>query len=165
MMAVGQITGETIKSAISLKIRSAFATSSGTPPVTLYPTIYKEKVVQGMVKPCVFVWTMDVSPVKRMNNSFELPYQMNIRYEPSEGDEEKYKSCMNAAMTLIEALSSINVPIDVDGEEVLKQVYGRNMEFSITDDVLQFFASYTLRGYVPEAATQPLMETLDIVNQ
>ena len=161
-MAVGQITGETVKSAISLKIRSAFATNSGTPPVTLYPTIYKEKVVQGMIKPCFFVWTMDVSPVKCMNNSFELLYQMNIRYEPSEDDEEKYKSCMNAAMTLIEALSSINVPIDVDGEEVLKQVYGRNMEFSITDDVLQFFASYTLCGYVPEAVVPPFMEQITI---
>lgn len=161
-MAVGQITGETVKSAISLKIRSAFATSSGTPPVTLYPIIYKEKVVQGMVKPCFFVWTMDVSPVKRMNNSFELLYQMNIRYEPSEDDEEKYKSCMNAAVTLIEALSSINVPIDVDGKEVLKQVYGRNMEFSITDDVLQFFASYTLHGYVPEAVVPPFMEQITI---
>ena len=161
-MDIGQITGETVKSAISLKIRSAFATTSGTPPVTAYPTIYKEKVVQGMIKPCFFVWTMDVSPVKRMNNSFELLYQMNIRYEPSENDEEKYKSCMNAAMTLTEALSSINVPIDVDGEEVLKQVYGRNMEFSITDDVLQFFASYTLRGYVPEAVVPPFMEQITI---
>ena len=164
-MAFGQITGETIKSAISLKIRSAFATTSGTPPVTTYPTIYKEKVVQGMIKPCFFVWTMDVSPVKRMKNTFEFPYQMNVRYEPSEDDEEKYKSCMSVAMTLTEALSSIDVPIDVNGTEVLKQVYGRDMEFSITDDVLQFFVSYTLRGYIPEAATQPFMKTLDAINQ
>ena len=161
-MAVGQITGETVKSAISLKIRSAFATTSGVPPVTTYPTIYKEKVVQGMTKPCFFVWTMDVSPVKRMKNTFEILYQMNIRYEPREDDEEKYKSCMDVAMTLIEALSSIDVPIDVDGAEVLKRVYGRDMEFSITDDVLQFFASYTLCGYVPEAAIPPFMEQITI---
>lgn len=162
MIDIGQITGETIKSAISLRIRNAFTTTQGTPPTNSYPTIYKEKVVQGMTKPCFFVWTMDVAPQKRMKKRFELSYQMNVRYEPSDGDEATYESCISVATKLVEALSIIDVPVDVGGAEVLKHVYGRNMEFNITDGVLQFFVSYTLHGYVPEAEIPPFMEQITI---
>ena len=160
MATAGQINGETIKSAISLKIRSAFASTTGTPPVTTYPRMYKEKVVQGMSKPCFFIWTMEVTPTKRMNNRYELMYQMNVRFEPDDDDEDAYKTCMENAIILTEALSKIDVPIEVDGNEVTKQVYGRSLSYNITEDVLQFFATYTLHGYIPAVETPSNMEEL-----
>ena len=54
--------GESIKSAIALKLKSGFAyTNEDSPPITIYPNIYKEKVVQGMKKPAFFIWVMEVS--------------------------------------------------------------------------------------------------------
>ena len=67
---VGEITGESIKSAIALKIKSGFAITSGSPPITIYPNIYKEKIVQGMEKPCFFIWVMDISQEKLMRNNY-----------------------------------------------------------------------------------------------
>lgn len=160
MATAGQINGETIKSAIALKIRSAFASTNGSPPTTSYPTIYKEKVLQGMKKPCFFVWTMDVSPKKLMNNNYEFVHQMNIRFEPDDDDEEAYKTCMENAIVLTEALSKIDVPIEIDGDEVLKQIYGRNISYKIVEDVLQFYVTYTLRGYIPDTIIPVNMENI-----
>ena len=70
--------GESIKSAISLKIKSNFAITSGEPPITIYPTIYKEQMVQGMDKPSFFIWQMDVEQEKLMRNNYERVYQMNV---------------------------------------------------------------------------------------
>lgn len=162
MATAGQIVGETVKSAIALKIRSAFAVTSGTPPVTIYPTIYKEKVVQGMTKPCFFVWTMDVTPLKRMNNRYEFTHQMNVRYEPADTDETPYETCMSVALALTEALDTIDVPIAINGVETEKQVRGKELSFNITDGVLQFFVSYTLHGYIPAAEAPSYMEQIII---
>jgi len=171
MMTVGQITGETVKSAISLKIRSAFATSSGTPPVTTYPTIYKEKVVQGMIKPCFFVWAMDVEQEKLMRNNYERVYQMNVRYHPEDNDLKRYQVLADIGNKLLEYLTQIEVPIflgryDNEGEPIedMKPIRGSQMSFKIVDDVLQVFVTYVVKMKLVEAAL-PFMETLDIINQ
>jgi len=171
MMAVGQITGETVKSAISLKIRSAFATTSGTPPVATYPTIYKEKIVQGMIKPCFFVWTMDVEQEKLMRNNYERVYQMNVRYHPEDNDLKRYQTLADIGNKLLEYLTQIEVPIflgryDTEGEPIedMKPIRGGQMSFKIVDDVLQVFVTYIVKMKMVEAAL-PFMETLDIINQ
>lgn len=170
-MAVGQIIGETVKSAISLKIQSAFATTSGTPPVTTYPTIYKEKVVQGMIKPCFFVWTMDVEQEKLMRNNYERVYQMNVRYHPEDNDLKCYQTLTDIGNKLLEYLTQIEVPIflgryDTEGEPIedMKPIRGSQMSFEIVDDVLQVFATYVVKMKMVEAEL-PLMETLDVINQ
>jgi hypothetical protein len=172
MMAVGQITGETVKSAISLKIRSAFATTtSDTPPVTTYPTIYKEKIVQGMIKPCFFVWTMDAEQEKLMRNNYERVYQMNVRYHPEDNDLKRYQTLADIGNKLLEHLTQIEVPIflgryDAEEEPIedKKPIRGSQMNFNIVDDVLQVFVTYVVKMKMVEAEL-PLMETLDIINQ
>ncbi len=165
-MAAGQIIGETIKSAISLKIRSAFATTSGTPPVITYPTIYKEKVVQGMIKPCFFVWTMDVEQEKLMRNNYERVYQMNVRYHPEDNDLKCYQTLADIGNKLLEYLTQIEVPIflgryDTEGEPIedMKSIRGSQMSFNIVDDVLQVFVTYVVKMKLVEAAL-PYMEQL-----
>lgn len=170
-MAAGQITGETVKSAISLKIRSAFATTSGTPPVTTYPTIYKEKVVQGMIRPCFFVWTMDVEQEKLMRNNYERVYQMNVRYHPEEKDPKTYETLADIGNKLLDYLTTINVPIFLgryDGQgnpiEDSKPVTGMQMSYEITEDVLQMFVTYKLKAKRALEAV-PEMEQLEIINR
>ena len=165
-MVAGQIIGETVKSAISLKIRSAFATTSGAPPVTTYPTIYKERMVQGMIKPCFFVWTMDVEQEKLMRNNYERVYQMNVRYHPEDNDLKRYQTLADIGNKLLEYLIQIEVPIflgryDAEGEPIedMKPIKGSQMSFEIVDDVLQVFVTYVVKMKLVEAAL-PHMEQL-----
>ena len=167
-MTVGQITGEIVKSAISLKIRSAFATTSGTPLATTYPTIYKEKVVQGMIKPCFFVWQMDVEQEKLMRNNYERVYQMNVRYHPEDNDLKRYQTLADIGNKLLEHLTHIEVPIfsgryDNEGEPIedRKPIRGSQMSFNIVDDVLQVFVTYVVKMKMVAAAL-PFMQQLFI---
>ena len=166
---VGEITGESIKSAIALKLKSSFAITNGQPPITIYPTIYKEKIVQGMKKPCFFVWVMDVSQEKLMRNNYERLYQMNIRYHPEEKDPKTYETLVGIGNKLLGYLTTINVPIFLgryDGEgnpiEDSKPITGRQMNYEIKEDVLQMFVTYKLKAKQALEAV-PDMGTLEII--
>lgn len=168
---VGEITGESIKSAISLKINGNFAITTGSPPVTLYPNIYKEQIIQGMEKPCFFIWQMDVSQERLRLNHYERVYQMNIRYHPKDDDLKKYETLSDMGNKLLEYLSTIDVPIflgryDVEGNPIedAKPVRGTQMSFKINENVLQVYVTYAVKiKLMPEPL--PLMSTLDINNQ
>ena len=162
---VGEITGESIKSAIALKIKSSFANTNGSPPIT----IYKEKIVQGMKKPCFFVWVMDVSQEKIMRNVYTRDYQMNIRYHPEEKDTKTYEILSDIGNKLLGILTTIDVPIflgryGTDGEPIedKKPVRGIQMSFEIKEDVLQFYVTYNIKAkqVVDEV---PEMESLEII--
>lgn len=143
----GEVTGESIKSAISLKIKSRFAQTSGEPPISIYPTIYKEKVVQGMEKPCFFIWVVDVTQDKIARGLYTIEYQMNIRYHGQDDDPNAYSTLSDIGHKLLEALVSIDVPILVaEGVEGTKPVYGKQMDFKIVEDVLQVFVTYSIRA-------------------
>lgn len=165
---VGEITGESIKSAIALKLRSSFAITNGTPPITIYPNIYKEKVVQGFKKPSFFIWVMDVSQEKLMRNNYERMYQMNIRYHPEEKDLTTYETLAEIGNKLLEYLRYIEVPIflgryDTDGNPIedTKPIKGDNLSFKITDDILQVYVNYVIKGKFKEAE-KPQMQDLTI---
>ena len=162
----GEIVGESIKSAISLKIRSSFAITSGEPPITIYPTIYKEQMVQGMDKPSFFIWQMDVEQEKLMRNNYERVYQMNVRYHPEDNDLKRYQTLADIGNKLLEYLTQIEVPIflgryDTEGEPIedMKPIRGSQMSFKIVDDVLQVFVTYVVKMKLVEAAL-PYMEQL-----
>lgn len=167
----GEIMGESIKSAIALKIKSSFAVTSGTPPITTYPIIYKEQIVQGMEKPSFFIWQMNVDQEKQMLNNFNRVYQMNIRYHPVDDDLNQYQTLADAGHKLLEYLTEIEVPIFLgkyDNEnkpvEEKKPIRGSQMSFTITDGVLQVFVTYVVKMKLVKSA-MPFMQTLDINNQ
>ncbi|MFA5638825.1 MAG: DUF6838 family protein [Anaerovoracaceae bacterium] len=166
---VGEITGESIKSAIALKLRSSFAITNGTPSITIYPNIYKEKVIQGMKKPCFFIWVIDVSQKKLMCNNYTRDYQMNIRYHPEEKDSKTYETLSDIGNKLLDKLTLIDVPIflgryDSDGEPIedKKPVRGIQMSFEIKEDVLQFYVTYNIKAkqWIDKV---PEMESLEII--
>ena len=162
---VGEITGESIKSAISLKLKNSFANTDDSPPIT----IYKEKIVQGMKKPCFFVWVMDVEQEKLMRNNYERVYQINIRYHPEENDTKTYETLSDIGNKLLDKLTTIDVPIflgryGAGGEPIedKKPVRGTQMSFEIKEDVLQFYVTYSIKAkqLVDEV---PEMESLEII--
>lgn len=164
----GEITGEMIKSAIALKIKETFKAADTPASNFVYPTIYKEKIVQNMVKPSFFIWVVDVNQTKMMRNNFTREYQMNIRYHPEEKDPITYEVLADVGNKLLEHLAKLQVPIfagrlDSDGEQVeeMRPVFGKQMSFIITDDVLQVFVTYAVKMKLVEAA-MPFMKQLFI---
>jgi hypothetical protein len=154
-----EITGEIIKSAIARKISSDFALANSQ------TKIYKEKIVQNWNKPCFFIWTVDVSQEKLMNNNYSLIYQMNVRFHPRDDDKTTYETLCGIGTMLFETLSEIELPlmVYVDGgiAEQNKPVRGTQMSYQVTDDVLQFFVTYTLK-VMKGGSSRITMENLEV---
>lgn len=145
----GEITGESIKSAIALKLKSSFATTTETSPLT----IYKEKMVQNMKKPCFFIWPIDVAAKKLMRNNYEITSQMLIKFFPKEDDVHAYMTAHQVGIELLEYLAEIELNE--------KPVAGKQMSFKIIDDVLQMFVTYKVKART-QLPTIPDMQILEI---
>ena len=171
---VGEITGESIKSAIALKLKSSFAVITGDPPLTTYPKIYKEETSQGIKKPYFFIWTLDASQQKIMRNNYTRTYMMNVRYHLDEVEAEKVgkqnEILAEIGNKLLDCLNIVDVPIflgnyDIDEQPIEETlpVYGQQMSWKTTEGVLQLFVTYQIkaRQYVEEI---PDMQTLLVNN-
>lgn len=159
MSTIGEVTSETVKSAVSLAIKEAF-TIAGTPPI--YPKIYKEKIIQGMVKPCFFIWLTNVECNKLMLNNYNLVYSVNVRYHPEDNDDLTYEHLVNIGQTLNEVLDRIEIATDVNGSEFKLKVLGTQASYSIVDGILQYFVTYTLKVKKPSTIVEPGMDELEI---
>lgn len=152
------VTGEIIKSAISLKIKNSFA--SGDP--VQYPKIYKEPVVQGFVKPSFHIKTLDVDQKRISKLSYERLYQMNIRYHIDPKTDKLIEVLEGVGNSLMGVLNSIDVPIvDPGNVDTTRPVTSILMEYKVVENVLQFFVNYRIK-VTPVLAEQPLMNTLTI---
>lgn len=154
---MSQITGETIKSAMALKIKQNITLDDGSSI-----RIYKETTRQGLIKPCFFIWTLDVDQTKLMNNNYLRVYQMNVRFHAQDDIDNLYEKLCELGDKLLYVLSKIYVPIRVDEQTVVdKPVIGKQMSFSVVEDVLQVYVTYTIK--VKEALDKmPEMRVLDI---
>lgn len=159
------MSGESIKSAIARKINNKFKVTSGSPLSTEYPTVYKEKIVQNMKKPCFFVWQMNVSQEKQMRNNYWLVFEMNVRYHPVENDVDQYRTLASVGTKLLSDLSSIDVPISEGGEIRTRPVVGKQMNFRIEDGVLQLFVTYNIKVKMHSEEAGVLMQELLITEQ
>lgn len=140
---VGEITSMAVKSAIAKRIRTAFATGS-TPNIT-YPTIYKEQIQQGIVKPYFFVWTINRAQRKWLRNRWGVTFQMQVRYHPTDTDLAAYETLETVGAKLLETISTIEVPVSLNGTtETTIIAHGRELEYRIEDGVLMAYATYSL---------------------
>lgn len=144
-----RLTGETVKSAIAKKIRSEFATDS-------YPTIYKERSVQGMEKPCFFICVLETTQEKRMQESYRRTYRMNIRYHPNNGPRIR-EELGEVENRLLGVLASLPLELST-GSFVVR---GKQMEGKIVENVLQVFVSYTI-NYTLKSVHAQTMERVEI---
>ena len=149
---MSQVTGESVKSAISRRIVRDFTVDG------IAPVVYKEQVLQGFEKPSFFIWTVDISQDKRMLNNYTRTYQMEVRYHMADGRMDAYEHLCSVGNTLLESLAYIDIPVG----EIVKPVKGTKMRFTINDDVLLVYVTYTMNIYKQLSLT-PSMENLDII--
>lgn len=156
----GQITGETIKSAIARKL------SNSTFVAVNSFKLYKEMTRQNFSLPAFFIWTVNVEQTKEAKNRFRLNYSMEVRFHPNTRDPVSYEKLCSVGTELLDYLETIYVPIlevGPDGAliEVLRPVRGKQMEFKIVEDVLQFLVDYSIRAAQP-LEELPGMQTLKV---
>ena len=156
----GQITGETIKSAIARKLSNSTFTALES------FKLYKEMTRQNFSLPAFFIWTVNVEQTKEAKNRFRLNYSMEVRFHPNTRDPVSYEKLCSVGTELLDYLETIYVPImDVgpDGAmiEIVRPVRGKQMEFKIVEDVLQFLVDYSIRAARPLEEI-PDMQTLEI---
>ena len=154
-----EITGETIKSAMALNIKQNITLDDGS-----NFRIYKETTVQGLKKPCFFIWTLDVGQTKQMGNNYERVYQMNIRFHAQDDVDNLYERLCELGNKLLCSLARIYVPINIDEQTVVnKPVIGKQMSFNVVEDVLQVYVTYTIK--IKQALEKtPEMTVLGIKN-
>lgn len=156
----GQITGETIKSAIARKL------SNSTFVAVNSFKLYKEMTRQNFSLPAFFIWTVNVEQTKEAKNRFRLNYSMEVRFHPNTRDPTSYEKLCSVGTELLDYLETIYVPIlevGPDGAliEAVRPVRGKQMEFKIVEDVLQFLVDYSIRAAQP-LEELPGMQTLKV---
>lgn len=121
-----EIKSSTIVSSITRKLKDNFNNVQ----------IYKDKKLQGLKKPCFFVFNLSSSQSKATKDIFNREHLINVRfhsdYNRPEIDEVAFK--------LLDILSEIK-----NDELTLKPI--REIKYEIQDDVLQMFISYKIRVF------------------
>ncbi|MDK0979352.1 hypothetical protein P5F73_07640 [Clostridium perfringens] len=121
-----EITASTIVSTITRVLKDNF-------PEYL---IYKDKKLQGLKKPCFFVFNLNLEQSKFNKDIFNRESLINVRfhsdYTRSEIDEVAFK--------LLDILSDIQ-----NGELILRPI--REITYEVTDGVLQMFIPYKIRVF------------------
>ncbi|MGU8434652.1 phage tail terminator family protein [Clostridium perfringens] len=121
-----EITSSTIVSAITRALKDNF-------PEYL---IYKDKKLQGLKKPCFFVFNLNSEQSKFNKDIFNRESLINVRfhsdYTRPEIDEVAFK--------LLDILSDIQ-----NGELILRPI--REITYEVNDGVLQMFIPYKIRVF------------------
>jgi hypothetical protein len=117
-----------------------------------YPetTIYKEKILQGFIKPCFFVTCLNSEQNKTAQLKYDREYLFNVRYHMESPERVEL---LIKGEELQEALQELK-----KNNEIL---IGKNLNYEIVDDVLQFFVSYKQR-LIKIEKQGPLMNDLNI---
>lgn len=134
------ITSETVKSAISK------ALSINYPGIK----IYKNKVNQGMQRPCFFIAQIETECTKEAKDRRKINYLVNIRYHK---DNATRTELDEIGFNLLDILESLE-----DKETI---AYAKNSRYEIVDDVLQFFTTYSI-SMIREKAPGIKMNDLNV---
>lgn len=135
-----KIESETIKSAIAKMLANSFPDK----------TIYKNKVEQGMKRPCFFISQLNGMQEKESRNLYRRTYLMNIRYHKDNPTRTELDEIGFELLGLLNELKD---------EDLF--VFGSDAKYEIVDDVLQFFITYKVR-VVKETDSLAIMNKLNI---
>lgn len=138
------LTGQEIVSEIAKRLRSRFSEKE-------FAEIYKDKPVQSMKTPCIFIHSVETAHIPELRNYAWWDCILDIRCHPG-------RMCTNVqtwARSLIPMIVECVEHITITGQ----QVKVRNVTSRVEDDVLHVVVSYKFR-VVHKPGEAPNMETL-----
>ena len=125
-----ELTGQEVISEIVTRLRTRFTTNQ-------FKEVYKDKPVQGMVLPCIFVESVNTVSIAQIGRYALWEYSVDVRCHPPKMKNDIQTWARGIAVMVLEAISRIQI----SGQ----QVKATRMEWRVVDDVLHVTARYSYR--------------------
>lgn len=139
-----ELTGQEVISELVTRLRTRFTTNQ-------FKEVYKDKPVQGMVLPCIFVESVNTVSTAQIGRYAMWDHSVDVRCHPAKMKNDIQTWARGVAVMVLEAISRIQV----SGQ----QVKATRMEWRVVDDVLHVTARYSYRVLQTGDVT-PDMQTL-----
>ena len=125
-----ELTGQEVISELVTRLRTRFTTNQ-------FKEVYKDKPVQGMVLPCIFVESVNTVSTAQIGRYAMWDHSVDVRCHPPKMKNDTQTWARGVAVMVLEAISKIQV----SGQ----QVKATRMEWRVVDDVLHVTARYSYR--------------------
>ena len=125
-----ELTGQEVISELVTRLRTRFTTNQ-------FKEVYKDKPVQGMVLPCIFVESVNTVSTAQIGRYAMWDHSVDVRCHPPKMKNDTQTWARGVAVMVLEAISRIQV----SGQ----QVKATRMEWRVVDDVLHVTARYSYR--------------------
>jgi hypothetical protein len=124
------LTGQEIVSSIAKRLRSRFST-------TEFAEIYKDKPVQSMKTPCIFIHSVETTHTPDLRNYGWWDHIIDIRCHPGRMQTNIHTWARSLGPMIVECVSYITIDD--------QQVKARNATWRVEDDVLHVIVPYRYR--------------------
>lgn len=138
------LTGQEIVSEIAMRLRSRFSDKE-------FVEIYKDKPVQSMRTPCIFIHTVETLHTPEIRRYAWWDDIIDIRCHPGRMQTDVYTWARSLGPMILDCVSNITI----DGQKVKV----KNASWRVEDNVLHVTVSYGYR-VMQEAEEIPDMQTL-----
>ena len=125
-----ELTGQEVISEIVTRLRTRFTTNQ-------FKEVYKDKPVQGMVLPCIFVESVNTVSIAQIGRYALWEYSVDVRCHPPKMNNDIQTWARGVAVMVLETISRIQI----SGQ----QVKATRIEWRVVDDVLHVTARYAYR--------------------
>lgn len=141
------LTGQELISALATSIRTVFSTSE-------FATIYKDTPVQKMVKPCVFLHSVNTTHEPGMRDSARWHYIVDVRCHAADSETSFQTWASGIAVQMLEAVSRVTI-----SEQTVKAT---NIEWNTEGGVLHVLArySFSVNKKPPQGDNMETLETI-----
>lgn len=139
-----ELTGQEVISELVTRLRTRFTTNQ-------FKEVYKDKPVQGMVLPCIFVESVNTVSIAQIGRYALWEYSVDVRCHPPKMKNDIQTWARGVAVMVLEAISRIQI----SGQ----QVKATRIEWRVVDDVLHVTARYAYR-VLQTGDVLPGMQTL-----
>ena len=139
-----ELTGQEVISEIVTRLRTRFTTNQ-------FKEVYKDKPVQGMVLPCIFVESVNTVSIAQIGRYALWEYSVDVRCHPPKMKNDIQTWARGVAVMVLESISRIQI----SGQ----QVKATRIEWRVVDDVLHVTARYAYR-VLQTGDVLPGMQTL-----
>ena len=139
-----ELTGQEVISELVTRLRARFTTNQ-------FKEVYKDKPVQGMVLPCIFVESVNTVSIAQIGRYALWEYSVDVRCHPPKMKNDIQTWARGVAVMVLETISRIQI----SGQ----QVKATRIEWRVVDDVLHVTARYAYR-VLQTGDVLPDMQTL-----
>lgn len=124
------LTGQEVVSEIATRLRARFSKKE-------IAEIYKDKPVQSMATPCIFIHSVETTHTPQMRGYAKWDYILDIRCHPSKMRTNIHTWARGLAVMILDAIETLTV--------LNQPVKAKEVSWRVEDDVLHVLVNYGFR--------------------